>query len=117
MQKPDISLNIYHARVVAGACWLDARIPGWENKISLHWLNIRSCTHCILGQIWGNYSDCVKSLLMEAPEQPMERIARAVALTETWGFNLLESDTHIPTVEEWSMLREAWVYEILSRRT
>ena len=116
MEKPDISLNIYHARVVAGAYWLDAKLPGWENKISLQLLNMRSCTECVLGQIWGSYSNCVESLLMDVPDQPMARMARVVALTETWGFNLMQSDAYTPTAHEWAMLQEAWIYEILRRK-
>lgn len=108
MRKPDISLNIYHARVVAGACWLDAKLPGWEKKIDLGSLDLGNTCRCILGQLWGNYGDAVDSFLTEAPGGDKEQ-ERAFTLASDWGFNLSDDEP------DWSMLQEAWVYEILSR--
>lgn len=47
------------ARVAAGIALLDARRPGWEQQIDLGRLNIGSPKLCVLGQLYGLYSDGV----------------------------------------------------------
>lgn len=37
--------------VERGAEFLDARIPGWEEKIDLDKLDLGSCCNCIVGQL------------------------------------------------------------------
>jgi hypothetical protein len=43
------------ARVKRGAALLDEKRPGWAKEIALDRLAMRSCTQCILGQLWGSY--------------------------------------------------------------
>lgn len=38
-------------RVATGAAWLDATIPGWEQKVDLSKLDLRYTCRCILGQV------------------------------------------------------------------
>lgn len=37
-------------QVTAGAAWLDENYPGWERKIDLGSLDLRSCSNCVCGQ-------------------------------------------------------------------
>lgn len=41
--------------VKRGVELLDRQIPGWEKRIDPKILNINSCAHCILGQLFGWY--------------------------------------------------------------
>jgi hypothetical protein len=46
-------MNIIEARVMAGAAFLDARIPAWAGKLDIDRLNIRDYKSCVLGQLYG----------------------------------------------------------------
>lgn len=41
---------------------LDQEVPGWRGKVDPNWLIMNNCTHCILGQLFGNYSDGADAL-------------------------------------------------------
>lgn len=38
-----------------GAALLDKRYPGWEAEIDLDILEMNSCDHCVLGQLYGGF--------------------------------------------------------------
>lgn len=40
-------------RVARGVSWLDSRKPGWRDQIDTRTLNLRSCEHCVIGQVFG----------------------------------------------------------------
>lgn len=44
-------------RVQRGARLLDEKVPEWFNKIDIETLNIASCLKCVLGQLFGYFSD------------------------------------------------------------
>lgn len=46
----------YKARIAKGMALLDERAPGWESRINLDKLDLKSCTTCVLGQLFGDYS-------------------------------------------------------------
>lgn len=41
-------------RIDAGIAMLDDNYPGWENRIDLDLLDVRSL-NCVLGQVYGSY--------------------------------------------------------------
>ena len=41
-------------RVARGAALLDEKVPGWERRINLEWLDIASCYFCVLGQVFDD---------------------------------------------------------------
>lgn len=43
-------------RVAAGMRFLDARDPGWLDKVDANTLDVGSCDLCVLGQIYGHYN-------------------------------------------------------------
>jgi hypothetical protein len=51
-------------RVAAGAMLLDERKPGWYKTIDNALLNIASCRKCVLGQVYGDFSDGVRELAL-----------------------------------------------------
>ena len=40
-------------RVAKGAALLDAEQPGWADRIDLDELELESCRHCVLGQLFS----------------------------------------------------------------
>lgn len=55
----DISIE---DRVTNGIVLLDVTSPGWRDKVNIDDLNMRSGADCILGQIYGSYTDGVNAL-------------------------------------------------------
>jgi hypothetical protein len=39
--------------VAKGAVFADERLPGWYRRVDLGKLNLRNCTACVLGQLFG----------------------------------------------------------------
>mgnify|MGYP001564744249 FL=1 len=91
--------------VERGAEVLDRVYPGWWRKIDLDRLDMKDCSDCLLGQLYGDYrSGLVKIGL---PERPIWESIE-------WGF-----DADVITLVEdpnFSILRNAWVREISSRK-
>jgi hypothetical protein len=81
-------------RVARGAALLDARVPGWVDKVNEDTLNIRSMGDCVLGQVFGAYWIGVKALGLK--EGFFDTPAGE------GGFNLLYTITEYPLLtEEW----------------
>lgn len=51
---------MYEKEVAAGIALLDAKRPGWREKIDLKKLRQMSGRSCVLGQLYGN--SCSRSL-------------------------------------------------------
>lgn len=49
-------------RVAAGVEFLDAQAPGWWERIDLESFRLNSCARCVLGQMFGRYSDGIDEL-------------------------------------------------------
>jgi hypothetical protein len=49
-------------RVAAGVVWLDANSPGWRGKIAISDLEMSSSCSCVIGQVFGNYSNVIQSM-------------------------------------------------------
>lgn len=71
--------STYRSRVAAGMRLLDKRMPGWEKKINLQTLDIRSYRNCIIAQIFGDY----------VPEKLFgkDNIKQRISHGTTWGSN------------------------------
>jgi len=50
------------SRVDAGARLLDQKLPSWYRGVALDELAMQSCDRCILGQIYGSYTEGCDSL-------------------------------------------------------
>jgi cytochrome P450 len=44
-------------RVARGVAWLDENRPAWDREIDLGRLVLSSPCRCVLGQLYGDYSD------------------------------------------------------------
>ncbi len=49
-------------RVARGAAILDAHRPGWHSQIDAEFLDLSSCSECVLGQLFGAFEDGVAAL-------------------------------------------------------
>lgn len=45
------------ASVGRGAALLDEGLPGWRDRVDVHTLNMRSPSHCVLGQLYSSFWD------------------------------------------------------------
>lgn len=54
----------YQARVEKGIELLDGINPGWRNGVNLNLLDMGSCEFCILGQVYGGYTEGIAALLL-----------------------------------------------------
>lgn len=91
-------------KVKRGTELLDRKAPGWWKSIDLGELNLRLCTKCILGQLYGYYSTGLTVLEIPPSNTPDEDIA--------FGFCLHNGHSALA----WAALTELWVQEINSRR-
>lgn len=50
-------MSVHDTRIEAGVRLLDARAPGWEDRIDLRTLDLGSCTACVVGQLFDIRED------------------------------------------------------------
>lgn len=51
--KNNANMNLAREMVANGVKVLDEKVPGWWRAIDLNSLNMGSCSHCMLGQLFG----------------------------------------------------------------
>ena len=59
---------------------LNKKYPGWQEKIDIDTLNLKSCTECILGQLYSDFDNGRDHLGIEDYEASSDRD------WETWIF-------------------------------
>jgi hypothetical protein len=96
-------------RVERGAKLLDNLGPKrWWVRIDLASLSMRDAGGCILGQLFGEYSDGVRALFPAYDGRIMREEREN-------GF-LLDPKDWVNTVQAWYDLKQAWLAEIQIRR-
>lgn len=89
-------------KVTAGGMVLDMEKPGWYRKIDLDTLTIRSCTDCVLGQVFNGFDTGKKEL--------------GISIGADYGFALNTAQaTPYETRMEWNKLKELWIEEVEMR--
>jgi hypothetical protein len=91
--------NELRERVSRGAMLLDRERPDWAYEINLETLDLRDYEFCIVGQLWGRYSQGLYELRVDDEGELV------------YGF----SHDAPPHHDEWAMLNEAWIDEIVQR--
>jgi hypothetical protein len=89
-------------RVALGAALLDQQSPDWWRRVDLGELATDSCSHCVLGQLYGWYYTGLDRLGLKDDERV------------TYGFSERRWERWDP--ENYRVLDEAWVREIAHRR-
>lgn len=49
-------------RITRGAELLDARVPGWRERVDVQRLDLSSDTECVLGHVLGSYARGLEAL-------------------------------------------------------
>jgi hypothetical protein len=96
------------ARVRRGAELLDAREPGWAEKVALDRLAMADCDRCVLGQVFGTFADGFVALALDGG--PADGDSRC-------GFNLTlpEWRTRFSAGQATAALAAEWRKAIRSR--
>lgn len=84
-------------RVVRGAALLDAKQPGWREKVDPETLQMRSECGCVLGQVFGEYVDGLLQVFTRKMDQPQWR----------YGFNVQWSPNRHQA--DFDRLQDAWL--------
>ena len=90
-------------RAKAGATLLDIVRPGWADQVSPERLDLSDCQACVLGQLYGNYTEGVEKLFAMAENGTRYTVA------DRAGFDVVPGTTY-------STLTKAWRREIEKRR-
>jgi hypothetical protein len=55
-------VTIADEKAAKGAALLDKRLPGWRDKVEPETLQLRWCSSCVLGQLFGAYDRGIELL-------------------------------------------------------
>lgn len=98
-------------RVASGAYMLDIFSPGWREKIDLARLDIRSCTSCVLGQVFGDYECGMKALGLWYRSEGITHKTPMVS-SSMLGFGIHQNDPINKIVYNFEELLDAWIAEV-----
>lgn len=91
-------------RVDAGAVWLDKNFPDWLQKIDLKHLRLDSSCSCVLGQVFGDYS-----------QAPLGKEIDYDVEASMFGFEVMMGDGYIDHGDEYEALTSEW-RKLISQR-
>lgn len=97
--------------VAAGMVWLDENAPGWRDKIDIEALDVADCQLCVLGQIYGDYSNAPPSARYGENAHWADADAAADWLAPSRGFDHGWADrkaTGDRSFLRYANLNEAW---------
>lgn len=97
-------------RVALGVSFLDAEVPGWPWRISLPELNLESLCNCVVGQIFGQWSEGAQTARETGWIPSVE-----TEMEEQWGV-ASGFDTSSGSPLEWDQLQAEWERVINERR-
>lgn len=90
------------ARVARGILWLDHMHEGWRDKVDLDTFDISDSRHCILGQVFGYYSDAMTNEIHSDYEM-------ADDMARMMGFDIMPAEFRGDCNGNYSLLKQAWV--------
>lgn len=104
----------FQEQVALGMKELDRQWPGWESVVDLDRLSLESDCRCVLGQMFGDYSNGIDELGGPVPWNGMINLKWAADR----GFHIgtLMASNHEPKNPEWRTLTDAWRQAIRERR-
>lgn len=95
-------------RVQKGARMLDKYRPGWAIEINISDFNITSPTECIIGQLFGDFSNGVHALRALGASVDIRKLGFMIQTSSIWnGFCDIDTD--------YINLQKEWVAEINAR--
>jgi hypothetical protein len=104
MNCKEIEMTMNEERVARGVKLLDIVNPGWHEKINIEELYLRQCWKCVLGQLYGTYSEGILLLPMEMED------------AYKFGFNIFNTnDTPLEIHFSYQELEEEWKKQIRAK--
>lgn len=94
--------------VANGSALLDIARPNWYNEIDLERLDLTMPVDCILGQLYGIYSDGIDDLHLTTND----RYSAVGGTSARFGFTMPNYEPH----EDWERLTNLWRKEIKRKR-
>lgn len=134
------------ARVARGADWLDQNYPNWWQAIEISTLDVASCHHCVLGQVFTGCipvgeGDQILAQVLDSMSGFERQAAQESVATGYWGgYNTLTEHhalmpftaalgfstsamgragpdgKYVTAVAELAMLTDEWTRVVISRR-
>lgn len=102
LAEPTTHTTEVEERVMRGARLLDEKVPGWEEKVNLKFLDMGDSFCCVLGQV---YDDCSYGEALDS----LGLISWRTSLDTGWhGFDQ-------DLVARYDVLQHFWVEEITKR--
>lgn len=90
-------------RVAKGVALLDEQVPGWDGHIDLIKLDVKSTDRCVLGQVFGNYSEgCDRLGLWEEEETHQTHPV-------LYGFEITEERWYRSADQQYFDLTQEWI--------
>jgi hypothetical protein len=101
-------------RAARGAALLDEIRPGWWRSVAFDQLAMDSCDQCVLGQVFGEYSDGLQALDAHANQGSKVRVTID---EDYYGFDLTDVEKLGDADENaaWEDLASAWRSEVAYR--
>lgn len=84
----------FEKEVSRGIAFLDEHCPDWKNKIDLDTLDMKNCSYCVLGQVFGDWFKGKRCLEIEDQ------------VSVDLGFDISYS---YPYNYDWRRLTSAWI--------
>lgn len=92
-------------RVAAGAAWLDENRPDWLGRIFLESLDVSSCTLCVLGQVYGDWTEAPDDAKYD--EEYDEEAYDYLSPARARGFDHYGNEGYAELTAEWRRLIES----------
>ena len=104
-------------RVALAAKMLDEYVPGWHNMIDLDTLEMGSCAHCVLGQVFGwENEQRIKDIVEIDPYKDMYKEMPGYTIGSWFLEQVAGRNAHHPTYGAFGAANCLWVSEIADRR-
>ena len=103
-------------KVKLAAEMLDTHVPGWHNMINLDTLEMATCTHCVLGQVFGwENEQRIKDIVGETPYAGVSKLENGFNIGYYFLQKLGRNMSH-PSQGAFTAANCLWVAEIADRR-
>lgn len=100
-------MNNFESRVLKGIHLLDNNKPSWRDSIEIETLDLSSVFSCVLGQVFRNYEEGVRSFGISS-----DMIGNYLEVQSSYGFDLTHEELNGDRDEHYESLTQEWVKQI-----
>lgn len=107
-----VSISDARERVRRGAAYLDGADPGWRARIDPERLELSDGSHCILGQLHGEYrAGLMRTRIWDGSSAPTPRLFAATSPVDL-GFHARTNGSEATADLDYAHLNRAWREEL-----